>query len=196
MDSKESNMRVWTVLSLILISGIAAAQAPKTEPTKTEAPKPVAVTLDGLTSVTPENWMTEKPANLKRSYQFKIPRTNGDKEDGAVFVLTTVHGTPRENVDMIKGWFILPTSMTKDQAVREWEIKNAKATLTCVDVQGTFRVKDKPVDETVKELRPDYRMVAAVWVSKEASYSIRMVGPKKTLAGHVKEFEQWLRNFK
>jgi hypothetical protein len=184
-------MRVWTILSLLLISAIATA-----DPPKTEASKAVEVTLDGLTSTAPENWLAEKPANLLRSYQFKLPRTNGDKEDGMVFVLTTVHGTPKENIDMLKGLFVLPTSMTKDQAVREWEIKNSKATITCLDIQGTFRVKGKPIDEAVKEMRPDYRMVAAVWVSKEASYSIRMVGPKKTLAGHVKEFEQWLRNFK
>src|SRR5579871_2067644 len=133
-------MRFWTILGLILIPGFAAAQQPAAEKVK-----PAAVTLDGLTSVAPEGWLAEKPSNLLRSYQFKIPRTNNDKEDGAVFVLTTVHGSPRENMDMIKGWFILPTTMSKEQAAREWEFQNAKATITCIDIQGTFRVKDKPM---------------------------------------------------
>ncbi len=184
-------MRVSTILVLLLLPSIGTSQQPAADKNK-----PVAVTLDGLTSTAPDGWKQEKPSNLLRSYQFKIPRTNGDKEDGTVFVLTTVHGTSRENIDMIKGWFILPTSMSKSEAVREWDIKNAKATLTCIDIQGTFRVKDRPYEEVAKEVRPDYRMVAAVWVSKDASYSIRMVGPQKTLSGHVKEFEQWLRNFK
>ncbi len=188
-------MRVWSIVTLALISGVALADPPQASAPK-EPGKPVAVTLDGLTSVVPASWQSVKPANLLRSHQFKIAKAVGDKEDGTVFVLTTVHGTPQENIAMLKGLFVLPTNMSKSEAVREWEIKNSKATLTCVDIQGTFYVKDKPVDVAVKEVRPDYRMIAAVWVSKDASYSIRMVGPKKTLEFHAKEFEQWLRNFK
>ena len=184
-------MRIWTVLSLLVIAGVVTA-----DPPKTEATKPVEVTLDGLTSAVPQSWKAEKPSNSGRSYQFKLPRTNGDKEDGMIFVLPTVHGTAHENIEMLKGLFILSTSMTKTEALHEWEFKNAKATLTCLDIQGTFRVKDKPLDDSLKEVHPDYRMIAAVWVSKDASYSIRMFGPRKTLDGHAKEFEQWLRNFK
>ena len=39
-------------------------------------------------------------------------------------------------------------------------------------------------------------MIAAIWASKDASYSIRLVGPKKTVEMHARAFEQWLRNFK
>jgi hypothetical protein len=184
-------MRVCTALSLLLAAALAAAQPPKPEP-----PRSVEVTLDGLKSPAPAAWKAEKPANLLRSHQFKIPRADGENEDTVIFVLTTVHGTPKENFAKLKESFLLPTTLPKDKALREFEIKNAKATISCLDIQGTFHVKDKPIDTAVKEVRPDYRMIAAVWVSKEASFSIRLVGPKKTVEAHAKEFEQFLRNFK
>ena len=176
-------------VGIALAAMMAAAQPPQ------EA-KPVEVMLDGLKSTAPAEWKAEKPANLLRAYQFKVPRGVSDKEDAEVYVLTTVHGTPAENIARLKELFVPPTNLPKEKAVREWDFKNAKATLTCLDIQGTYYVKNKPIDTAVKEVRPDYRMIAAVWASKDASFSIRMVGPKKTVEAHAKEFEQWLRNFK
>lgn len=190
-------MRIGIAAVCLIAATVALADPPKSPPaTEPAAAKPTEVTLDGLKSTAPAAWKSEKPANLLRAYQFKVPRAVGDKEDGDVYVLTTVHGSPAENISRLKALFVLPTSMPKEKAVREWDIKNSKATLTCLDIQGTYYVKDKPIDAAVKEVRPDYRMIAAVWVSKDASYSIRMVGPKKTVEAHAKEFENWLRNFK
>jgi hypothetical protein len=177
------------VVGIALAVLVAAAEPPKDA-------KPVEVVLDGLKSTTPGEWKAEKPSNLLRAYQFKVPRAVGDKEDGEVYVLTTVHGTPAENIARLKELFVLPTSLAKEKAVREWDIKNSKATLTCLDIQGTYYVKSKPVDTAAKEVRPDYRMIAAVWMSKDAAFSIRMVGPKKTVEAHAKEFDEWLHNFK
>jgi hypothetical protein len=176
----------------VLFVGVAHAEPPKDSPPVA----PVEVTLDGLKATAPATWKAEKPANLLRPYQFKLPHANGDKEDATLFVLNTVHGTPQENIARWKDLFLLPTSMPKDKAVREFEIKNSKATLTCLDIQGTYHVKDKPIDQAVKEVKPDYRMIAALWVSKDNGYSIRLVGPKKTVEAHAKEFERWLRAFK
>lgn len=192
-------MRICTAtLGLLLAAGFAFAQP--TKPTaskdKAEPPKTTVVTLDGLKSAPPASWKAEKPDNLLRAYQFKAPRADGDKEDATVYVLTTVQGTPSDNIAMLKELFILPTSIPKDQAVREFQIKNSKATLTCIDIRGTYRVKNKPIDTAIKEVRPDYRMIAAVWVSKDASYAIRIIGPAKTVERHAKQFEEWLRNFK
>jgi len=156
----------------------------------------VEVTLDGLKSATPVTWKAQKPDNLLRVYQFTLPKADGDKDDALLYVLNTVQGTPADNITKLKELFILPASMPREQAVREWQIKNAKATLTCVDVRGTYHVKNKPIDKAVKEVRPDYRMIAVVWVGKDASYAIRLVGPKATIERHAKSFEDWLRNFK
>src|SRR5262245_9174308 len=195
--AKESNMRMWIVgLAVVLGTALVLAEPPKSPPAKPEPARGVEVTLDGLKSATPVTWKTEKPANLLRAYQFKLPHADGEKDDGKLFVLTTVHGTPQENIARLKELFLLPTDLPRDKAMREFEVKNAKATLTCLDIQGTYYVKNKPIDTAVKEVRPDYRMIAAVWMSKDAAYSIRLIGPKKTVEWHAKSFDQWLRSFK
>ena len=177
----------------VLFAALAVAEAPKAPPAPA---KSVDVILDGLKSSTPSTWVQEKPANNLRPYQFRLPHANGDKNDAVLFVLDTIRGTPEENIANWKDVFILPANMPKDKSVRRFEIKNAKATLTCLDVQGTYHVKDKPIDQAVKEVRPDYRLIGAVWVSKDARLTIRLIGPKTTVEGHAKAFEQWLRNFK
>lgn len=187
-------MRMGTfVVVLMLFAGVASAQAPKAPP---PVSKGTAVALDGLKSITPATWKPEKPANLLRPYQFRIAHADGDKEDALVFVLNAVQGTPDENIARWKDSFVLATNLPKDQASRQFSFKNDKATLICLDIQGTYLVKHKPIDTAVKESRPEYRMIAALWTSKENGYSIRLIGPKKTVELHAKEFEQWLRDFK
>src|SRR5438105_2536689 len=102
-------MRTWIAgLGLVMIAGMAVAQPPKPTP-KPEPTGSVEVTLDGLKSTTPASWKPDKPANLLRAYQFKLPHADGDKDDAELFVLTTVHGTPQENITRLKDLFLLPT---------------------------------------------------------------------------------------
>ena len=190
-------MRMWIVLfATCLLGGWAEAQVSKAPPQPPQPSKAVEVTLDGLKSITPSNWKAEKPANLLRPYQFRLPHVDGDKDDAAVFVLNTVQGTPEQNVERWKDLFVLATNVPREQALRQFNFKNEKATLTCLDIQGTYLVKHKPIDTAVKGSRPEYRMIAAVWRSKDNGYSIRLIGPKRTVEFYAKAFEQWLRNFK
>jgi hypothetical protein len=182
------------ILAIVLSACWVAAQPPKAPP---EPPaKGVEVVVDGLKSIAPAAWIQEKPANLLRSYQFRVPRADGDTEDAEVFILNTVQGSVEDNLTRWKDMFVLTSGMPKEKAMRQYYIKNDKATLTCLDIQGAYLVKQKPVDTAVKESRPDYRMIAALWMSKDSGYSIRLLGPKKTVELNSKAYEQWLRNFK
>jgi hypothetical protein len=138
----------------------------------------------------------EKPANLLRPYQFRIPHAEGDKHDAEVYVLKNVTGSTEENVNRLKDMFVLPTDMPKEKAVQQSSLKVGKANLTIVDVQGTFLLKHIPIDKAAKETRPDYRMIGVIWQSMDDSLAIRLIGPKKTVEWHAKEFNEWLKNFK
>jgi hypothetical protein len=181
---------------LILCSvGLAQPQKKPPEPPKPE-PKGIEVKLDGITSTTPASWVPEKPANLLRPYQFRIPHAEGDKHDAEVYVLKNVTGSTEENVNRLKDMFVLPTDMPKEKAVQQSSLKVGKANLTIVDVQGTFLLKHIPIDKAAKETRPDYRMIGVIWQSMDDSLAIRLIGPKKTVEWHAKEFNEWLKNFK
>jgi len=180
---------------LLLAAGTATAQ-PAKPASQPDQSKGTEVTIDGLKSVAPPAWKPEKPANRLRSRQFKIPKAAGDKEDAEVYILPEVGGKVEESFNGLKELFILPPDMPKSQAVKESKFVVGKATIYVLELQGTFRVKHIPIDQAVKEVKPDYRMLAVIWKSDQTSCSIRMVGPRKTVEAHTKEFENWLKNFK
>jgi hypothetical protein len=186
-------MREGIAILTVALVGLAAAQPPKPQP---ESAKGVEVTLDGLKSITPGNWIQEKPANLLRPYQFRLVRADGDSEDAELYILNTVQGSVEDNLTRWKDMFVLPNGMPREKAMRQFYVKNEKTTIACLDIQGTYLVKNKPIDTAVKESRPDYRMIAALWLTKDGGYSIRVIGPKKTVETYAKGYEQWLRNFK
>jgi len=172
--------------------GLAAlAQPPKPEPAAgTE------VTIDGLKSVAPAAWKAEKPANRLRSYQFKLPHANGDKEDAELYVSPDIQGAVAENFARWKE-LVLPTpDRPKADTIREGKLTVGKATLHTLDLQGTYLVKHIPIDKTAKEAKPDYRVIAVLWESKDGRHAIRLIGPQHTVAAHQAKFEEWLKNFK
>jgi hypothetical protein len=182
--------------ALIWSAAAAAQPAPAKPVSRPEPPKGTEVVLDGVKAVTPSSWKAEKPANRLRSHQFKLSKALGDKEDAELFILPEVGGKVEDEFDRLRDLFIPPPDMPKSQAAKQSKFTVGKATLHVLDLQGTFRVKHIPIDQAVKEVKPDYRMVAVIWKSDQTSCSIRLVGPKRTVEAHAKEFESWLKSFK
>lgn len=187
------NRAAWICAAMFALSAtVAPAQPPKTPP----AAVGTEVTLDGLKAVTPANWKAEKPANRLRSHQFKLPRADGDKEDAELFIMPDMQGTAEQNFTRWKELFVPPPDVPRGAAAKESKFQIGKATIHTIDLRGTYYVKHIPIDVAVKEVRPDYRMLGVFWESKDAKIAIRMIGPKKTVEGHAKAFDAWLKNFK
>ena len=187
------NRVVWICVAVFALSASASpAQPPTTSPPST----PTEVTLDGLKSVAPASWKAVKPSNRLRSYQFKLPRVEGDKEDAELFIMPDMQGTAEQNFARWKELFIPPPDMSKADAAKEGKLQLGKAVVSTIDLRGTYHLKHIPIDVAVKEVRPDYRMLAAMWVSPDAKISIRLIGPKKTVEAHAKAYDSWLKNFK
>ena len=190
-------MKAMASVCVVLALGVSAlAQPQKKPPEPKPEPKGVEVKLDGMTSAAPASWAPEKPANLLRSYQFRVPHVEGDKYDAEIYVLKNLTGSTDDNITRLKEMFVLPPDMPKEKAVQQSSQKLGKANLTIVDVQGTYLLKHIPIDKAAKETRPDYRMIAVIWQSMDESLGIRLIGPKKTVEWHSKEFHEWLKNFK
>ena len=184
----------WTCFALFVILPALSAEPPKPPPvspaTGTE------VLLDGLKAVTPATWKAEKPANRLRSYQFKLPRADGDKEDAELFIMPDMQGSAEQNFARWKELFVPPPDGPRADAAKEGKFQLGKATVSTIDLRGTYYVKHIPIDVAVKEVRPDYRMLGVFWESKDAKISIRLIGPKKTVESHAKAFDSWLKSFK
>jgi hypothetical protein len=161
--------------------------------------KGTVVDLDGLKSRTPANWVVEKPANKLRFAQFRVPKVGDDKNDTEmiIFHLAGQGGGVDANVKRWKEMFFPPRGKTLDDVAKVENLKVGDVAATYLDVHGTYKYKKAPfVPDSQAELRPDYRMLAVYFNSKNGPYFFRLVGPAATVAQNKKGFDDWLKNFK
>jgi gluconolactonase len=182
-----------TVLASALACGTATADGDK--PVER---KGTVVTLDGVQSRTPSDWKEEESSNQMRVHQFKVPAAKGDKSDGelVIFFFGARAGTNAENIKRWKEQFVPPEGKTIDDVTKIETLKVGDREVTTVDIHGTYKFKAQPFNPNAKvELRPDYRLLTAIFEGKKGPYFIRFVGPAKTVGQHKKGFEEWLKGF-
>jgi len=90
-----------------------------------------------------------------------------------------------------------PEDKKIDDVSKVENFKVGNVEVTYLDVQGTYKFKERPFDPASKEeLRPDYRMLGVVFESPKGPYFFRLVGPAKTVEHNKKAFEDWVKGFK
>lgn len=153
---------------------------------------------DGPLKLTaPEGWKKVKPQNRVIEHEFAIEPAEGDSQPGRATV-TGAGGAVQANIDRWIGQFVQPDgSETKDKTkVEKKEIAGQEVHL--VDITGTF--EDKPGGPFAPGRavqRPDYRMLAAIIVTKDAgSYFVKFYGPKKTVSENEARFKQLIDSLK
>jgi hypothetical protein len=191
------NRLVYATLLAVALLGFAAlelAYAQKTD-AKKDLKDPVVV-LEDVKSKAPESWVREKPSNLLRKYQFRLPKVKDDSADAELSIQDTL-GTIETNIKRRKAEFMPPEGKNIDDIFKVEKLKIGKATATVMDVQGIYLFKERPqAPDSTAVQKPDYRMIAVILDTKEGSSFIRLVGPEKTVAHHKKGFDEWLKAFK
>jgi hypothetical protein len=158
------------------------------------------VELEGLKSTAPAGWKKEEPTAQQknfRKYQFRIAKADGDKEDAEVVVFffgPGGGGSKDANLTRWKGQFKPPAG--EQAKVKEFRVGDAAVTV--LDLTGTYLFKvGGPFNPNAKtEEKPDYCMLGVIFDCKGGPYYMRLLGPTKTVAAHMKEFDDWLKNFK
>jgi hypothetical protein len=158
------------------------------------------VTLDGLSSRTPADWVAKKTTSRFRVGEFHLPGAGGDSE-GAELVIFSFGpgggGSVDDNVKRWKGMFVPPEGKTIDDVSKREEKKINGVDATVVDISGTYKMKERPFDQTEEpKLKSGYRMVSVVFETKNGPYFIRLVGPATSIEHHRKAFDGWLEGFK
>ena len=153
--------------------------------------------LAGMKSKLPENWKEEEPSNKMRMAQFKLPKAEGDKEDGelALFQFPGGSGTIEANLARQTAKF-QPAEGEKELKTKVEKIKVGKIEATYQDVSGTFKKKAFPM---AKDFTPvaGYRQLYVVFtIADKGEYYMTLLGPDKTVEKHKKDFEEWVKNFK
>lgn len=158
---------------------------------------PVVVKLGTLSATAPADWKSEKPANLLRSYQFRLAAGEANLADAEIAVYK--EGSPKVEAKFAewKATFVPPDGKTLDDIAKtsKWDLPGAAAHV--LDVSGIWRFRERPKDPKSKEeIRPEYRAVWVIVLQGEDAVHIRFSGPEKVVARHYPAFEKWVRSAK
>ncbi len=184
-------MRSLAFLSLV---GLALAASARGDD------KPVVVKLVNLSAAAPADWKSEKPANTLRKYQFKLPGAK-DHPDAELTVMGESLPGAAKNFPKWKATFVAPEGKTTDDISKTatWDVPGA--TVNVLDVSGTWKYKEKPVDKK-ETLLDDWRVIWVIVEEKDAkgglaeAFHFRLSGPKVTMDEQAPKFEKWLRGLK
>jgi hypothetical protein len=177
----------------LLLVGLALAALGLTA-TAGEKGKGTKVTLDGMSSTTPADWLTIKVKEGGMRYaQFRLPKATGDKEDAEIAIFK-LGGSTRQNIDRWKAQFAPPRGKTLDDVAKETKLKIGGHSATQLDISGTY--KAPPFDPTFKGNKEDFRLVGIQLEGPDNNYQIKLLGPAKTVEKHKKAFDEWIKGFK
>lgn len=176
---------LWIASAALVALNLSAAAADKDDK------KGTVVKIGGMSSTTPADWKEEKAGGM-RLQQFTLPRVEGDKTDGDV-VIFKLGGEAKANIDRWKNQFTVAEGKKDD--VKEQKMKVGDAEVIYLDVRGTYNSpKFDPKYQGMK--MENFRLLGAIFETKDGQYQIRCIGPEKTIEKNKKGFEDWIKGFK
>ena len=146
----------------------------------------------------PPGWIEEERTSSMRVAQYRLPKAEGDTENGSVVLYYFGQGQGGSTAANIERWVgqMKQADGGSSKAVAKeehFEVNGLK--VTTVDVGGTYVAETAPGSGTF-ENKPSYRLLAAVVETPNGSYFVKLLGPEKTVArwnesfvGYVKSFE-------
>ena len=145
----------------------------------------------------PEGWGSEKTSSAMRVAQYKLPRIEGDKDDGSLVLYyfgASQGGTAQANIDRWIGQIQQPDgSSSKDKAKTETMTVNGLK-VTTVDVIGTYTAEMAPGSGSFHN-DENYRLRAAVIETPKGNYFVKLAGPAKTIARWDQAYSDYLKSF-
>ncbi len=179
-------MRTLCCLLLAASAALVAARAAD-EPA-------VVVKLSKLSAPAPADWKKEKPSNLLRTYQFKLPGAKDHPEAELTVYNESLPGAAK-NFPKWKRTFVEPEGKSIDDVAKtaKWEV--AGATVDVLDVTGTWKFKERPQDKK-ETLLDDWRVIWVIVEEKDETHHIRLSGPAASVEAHAKALEKWVKSLK
>jgi len=144
----------------------------------------------------PDGWVTGQPSSKIRVAQFKLPKADGDNEDGELVLYyfgANQGGTAEANIDRwISQLQQADGSSSKDKAKTESLTVNGLK-ITTVDVSGKYTAEMAPGSGKFYD-NADYRLRAAVIETAKGNYFLKLVGPAKTVGRWEQSFTDYLKS--
>lgn len=146
----------------------------------------------------PPGWIEEERTSSMRVAQYRLPKAEGDTENGSVVLYYFGQGQGGSTAANIERWLSqmkqADGGSSKTVAKEErFEVNGLK--VTTVDVGGTYVAETSPGSGTF-ENKPGYRLLAAVVETPNGSYFVKLLGPEKTVVQWNESFLSFVKSFK
>jgi hypothetical protein len=145
----------------------------------------------------PDGWVAGQPTSKMRVAQFKLPKADGDNEDGELVLYyfgANQGGTAEANIDRwISQLQQADGSSSKDKAKTESLTVNGLK-ITTVDVAGRYTAEMAPGSGKFYD-NANYRLRAAVIETAKGNYFVKLVGPAKTVGRWEQSFTDYVKSF-
>ncbi len=160
--------------------------------------KGTVVEIDGLKSKSPGDWVEEATTSQMRVKQFKLPAEGKEPAELTIYFFGKGGGGGVDaNVKRWRDMFTTAEGKKSDDLGKVEKLKVGDVDVTYLDIHGTFLSRVPPFAPNAKTVaKPDQRMLAIVFESKNGPYFIRVVGPAATVERQKKAFDEWLKSFK
>ena len=118
-----------------------------------------------------------------RVAQYKLPKAEGDAEDGSLVIYFFGQGQGGGTAANIERWINQmkqPDGSDSKSKAKEENLTVNGLKITSVAVSGTYTAEMAPGSGTFHN-NPNYRLRAAVIDTSKGSYYLKLVGPEKTI---------------
>lgn len=154
-------------------------------------------TKSSLKFTVPPGWVEEERTSAMRVAQYKLPKAEGDTENGSVVLYyfgPGQGGSTAANIERWVGQMKQADGGSSKTVAREdrFEVNGLK--VATVDVAGTYVAETSPGSGTF-ENKPAYRLLAAVVETPNGPYFLKLVGPEKTVTHWNESFQSFLKSF-
>jgi len=141
----------------------------------------------------PADWQPKQPRTKIVAYEFAVKPAEGDARNGRVTVMAA-GGSVEQNIERWYGQFKQPDGRSTKDVARVEKKKIAGQPVYLVDISGTFFDRPGPFAPGVE--RKDYRMLAAIIVTREGQIFVKFYGPRKTVSRQAKAFRSMIEGLK
>jgi hypothetical protein len=145
----------------------------------------------------PDGWVVEHPTSGMRAAQYKLPKADGDTEDGNLVLYYFGQGqggSTEANIDRWINQMQQPDGRPSREKAKSETMTVNGLKVTTVDVAGTYVAETSPGSGTFSN-NPNYRLHAAVVETPKGSYYVKLVGPEKTVTRWDKAFTDYVKSF-
>lgn len=156
-----------------------------------------AVELGTLKSEPPADWKEGRAGQMQLK-NYTLPKAEGDTDPTTLTIFQFPGGVGGLDANLAR-WkgMIDPGKDKKIEDVSKLDsFEVSKIKVTVFDATGTYLFKPNFSDPTNVVRKENYRLINVYFPTDDKVYTMRLVGPAKSVAAVDKGFKDWLKNFK